>query len=72
MHQKPSWWGRRPAWMSRDLLQECGEKERLYELWKTVQATQESYRAVVKLCRQKNRRTKAQLGLSLTSAAKDN
>lgn len=27
--------------------------ERVYELWKKVQATQENYRAVVKLCRQK-------------------
>ena len=35
-------------------------------------ATQEDYKDVVKLCREKNRRAKAQLERSLTTAAKDN
>ncbi|KAK4828709.1 LOW QUALITY PROTEIN: hypothetical protein QYF61_000547 [Mycteria americana] len=37
-----------------------GEKRRVYDLWKKGQATQEDYKDVVRLCREKMRRAKAQ------------
>lgn len=39
---------------------------------KKGQAAQEDYRAVVMLCREKSRRAKAQLELSLASVVKNN
>jgi len=40
-------------------------------LWKKGQATQEDYKDVVRLCRDKIRRAKAQLELSMDIAKKD-
>lgn len=42
------------------------------ELWKKGQNTQEDYKDVVSLCRDKIIRTKAQLELNLATAIKDN
>ncbi|KFQ22405.1 hypothetical protein N332_14875, partial [Mesitornis unicolor] len=70
--RKMSQQGRRPAWMNRELWVELREKKRVYGLWKKGQATQEAYRATVRLCREKIRRAKAQLELNLASAVKDN
>ncbi|KFQ26467.1 hypothetical protein N332_01936, partial [Mesitornis unicolor] len=64
--------GRRPAWLNRELWLELRKKKRVYDLWKKGQASQEEYRATVRLCREKIRRAKAQLELNLASAAKDN
>ena len=43
-----------------------------YGLWKSGQATYDDYRYVVKLCREKIRKTKAQLELNLITKVKDN
>ncbi|KAK4816300.1 hypothetical protein QYF61_014598 [Mycteria americana] len=67
-----SWQGRRPAWLTRELWLELRKKKRFYDLWKKGQATQEDYKDVVRLCREKIRRTKAQLELNLATAIKDN
>jgi len=48
------------------------EKRRVYVLWKNGQATQEDYKDIVRLCREKVRRAKAQLELSLATAVKGN
>ncbi|KAK4819016.1 LOW QUALITY PROTEIN: hypothetical protein QYF61_024132 [Mycteria americana] len=48
------------------------KKRRVYDLWKKGQATQEDYRGVARLCREKIRRAKAELELSLAAAIKDN
>ena len=48
------------------------KKTRFYDLWKKGQATQEDYKDVVRLCREKIRRAKAQLELNLATALKDN
>ncbi|KAK4827203.1 hypothetical protein QYF61_015231 [Mycteria americana] len=48
------------------------EKRRVYDLWKKGQATQEDYKDVMGLCREKIRRSKAQLGLNLATAVKNN
>ncbi|KAK4832789.1 hypothetical protein QYF61_025657 [Mycteria americana] len=47
-------------------------KKGVYDLWKKGQATQEDYKDVMRLCREKSRRSKAQLELNLATAIKDN
>ncbi|KAK4811064.1 hypothetical protein QYF61_016350 [Mycteria americana] len=64
--------GRRPAWLTRELWLELRKKKRVYDLWKKGQATQEDYKGVVKLCREKIRRAKTELELNLAAAVKDN
>lgn len=46
------------AWLNREPWQ---EKKRVYHLWIKGQTTHENYTDVVKLCREKIRRAKAQL-----------
>ena len=53
--------GRRPAWLNRELLIELKRKKKLYDLWKEGQASQENYRAVVCISREKTGKAKAQL-----------
>ncbi|KAK4822673.1 hypothetical protein QYF61_019040 [Mycteria americana] len=67
-----SWWGRRPAWLTRELCLELRKKRRVYDLWKKGQVSQEDYKGVVRLCREKIRRDKAELELNLAAAVKDN
>ncbi|KAK4827592.1 LOW QUALITY PROTEIN: hypothetical protein QYF61_019494 [Mycteria americana] len=62
-----SWQGRKPAWLNRELWLELRKKRRVYDLWKKGQATQEDYKAVMRLSREKIRRAKAQLELNLAS-----
>ena len=64
MCRKMSRQGRRPAWLNRELWLELRNKRRVYNLLKKGQATQEDYKDVVRLCREKIRRAKAQLDLS--------
>ncbi|KAK4818253.1 hypothetical protein QYF61_009428 [Mycteria americana] len=64
--------GRRPAWLTRELWLELRRKRRVYDLWKKAQATQEDYKGVARLCREKIRRAKAELELSLAAAVKEN
>ena len=49
-----------------------GEKKRVYNLWKRGQATQEDYKDVARLCRDKIRKAKTHLELNLATAVKDN
>ncbi|KAK4807098.1 hypothetical protein QYF61_018447 [Mycteria americana] len=44
----------------------------VYDLWKKGQASQEDYKGVARLCREKIRRAKAELELNLAAAVKDN
>ncbi|RLW96749.1 hypothetical protein EAI66_26110 [Escherichia coli] len=60
-------WARRPDWLNRDLWLELKNKRKVYGLWKSGQATYEDYRYVVKLCREKIRKAKAQLELNLAT-----
>ncbi|KAK4810960.1 hypothetical protein QYF61_014432 [Mycteria americana] len=64
--------GRRPAWLSRDLLLELGWKRKVYGHWKQGQATREDYRDAVRHCREKIRAAKARLEFKLASTVKDN
>ncbi|KAK4826044.1 hypothetical protein QYF61_003943 [Mycteria americana] len=70
--RKTSRRGRRPAWLTRELWLELRKKRRVYDLWKKGQATQEDYKGVARLCREKIRRAKAELELNLAAAVKDN
>ncbi|KAK4823680.1 hypothetical protein QYF61_005651 [Mycteria americana] len=70
--RKTSRQGRRPAWLTRELWLELRRKRRVYDLWKKGQATQEDYKGVARLCREKIRRAKAELELNLAAAVKDN
>ncbi|KAK4810714.1 hypothetical protein QYF61_007688 [Mycteria americana] len=54
------------------LIRGGGKKRRVYDLWKKGQATQEDYKGVARLCREKIRRAKAELELNLAAAIKDN
>ncbi|KAK4823930.1 hypothetical protein QYF61_008316 [Mycteria americana] len=72
MCRKMSQRGRRPAWLNKELWLELRKKRRVYDLWKKGQATQEDYKDVVRLCRKKIRRARAQLELNLATAIKDN
>ncbi|KAK4832341.1 hypothetical protein QYF61_021870 [Mycteria americana] len=70
--RKTSRRGRRPAWLTRELWLELRKKRRVYDLWKKGRATQEDYKGVARLCREKTRRAKAELELSLAAAVQDN
>ncbi|KAK4831702.1 hypothetical protein QYF61_018754 [Mycteria americana] len=70
--RKTSRQGRRPAWLTRELWLELRRKRRVYDLWKKGRATQEDYKGVARLCREKTRRAKAELELNLAAAVKDN
>ncbi|KAK4830685.1 LOW QUALITY PROTEIN: hypothetical protein QYF61_012854, partial [Mycteria americana] len=69
--RKTSRWGRRPAWLNRELWLEL-RKKKVYDLWKKGQASQEDYKGVARLCGEKMRRAKAKLELRLATAVKDN
>ena len=44
----------------------------MYDPWRQGQASQEEYRAVVRICREKTRKAKAQLELKLAGVVSDN
>ena len=72
LSRKMSWCGRRPAWINRELFLRLQEKKRIYFLWKKVWATWKEYKEVVKMCREKIRRVKAQLEFNLAAGVKRN
>ena len=63
---KPELEGRSPSWLNRELWLELRKKRRVYDPWEKGQATQEDYKDVMRLWREKTRRAKAQLELNLT------
>ncbi|KAK4806242.1 LOW QUALITY PROTEIN: hypothetical protein QYF61_013386 [Mycteria americana] len=72
LKRRTSWRGRRPAWLNRELWLELRKKKRVYDLWKKGQATQEDYKDVMRLGREKIRRAKVKLELNLATEVKDN
>ena len=64
--------GRRPVWMSWELLLRLCKKKRVYVLWKMGQATRGDYKEAVNLCREEVRKAKAQPELRLATAVKEN
>lgn len=66
---KMSWHGRRPAWLNRELLLRLGKK-RVYLLCKKGQKTWGKYKDVAMICKERIRKTKAQLELNLGTIIK--
>ncbi|KFQ53018.1 hypothetical protein N334_04373, partial [Pelecanus crispus] len=64
--------GKRPAWLSRDLLVKLKIKRELHRQWKQGQVSWEEYREAARLCREGVRKAKAQLELILARDAKNN
>jgi len=64
--------GKRPAWLSQELLVRLKDKRELHRQWKQGQVSCELYRDTVQFCRNEVRRAKAQLELNLASDAKNN
>ncbi|GAB0209507.1 mitochondrial enolase superfamily member 1 [Grus japonensis] len=71
-NRKTSKGGRRPAWMSKELLEKLKGKKEVYRMWKKGVATWEEYRNVVRECRDAMRKAKAHLELKLAGDVKDN
>ncbi|NXU46088.1 RTBS polymerase, partial [Drymodes brunneopygia] len=72
MSKKSGKSGRRPAWMSRELLANPKQKKELYGMWKKGWATWKEYRNIIRVCRDAMRKAKAHLELSLVRDIKDN
>ncbi|GAB0208111.1 mitochondrial enolase superfamily member 1 [Grus japonensis] len=72
MNRKTSTGGRRPAWMSKELLEKLKGKKEAYRMWKKGKATWEEYRDVVRECRDAMRKAKAHLELNVARDVKDN
>ncbi|XP_048788476.1 uncharacterized protein LOC125687389 [Lagopus muta] len=64
--------GRKPAWLSKDLLRELRAKKGVYKLWKQGCVTWEEYRDAVRTCRRGIREAKAQTELNLARDVKNN
>jgi len=63
--------GRRPAWLTKQLLGEIRWKRKVHGMWKEGQATPEEYRNVVRARRDATRKAKAHLELKLTRDVKN-
>ncbi|KFQ80797.1 hypothetical protein N335_00574, partial [Phaethon lepturus] len=64
--------GKRPAWLSEDLLGKLKGKKEMHRQWKQGQGSWDEYRDVAWLCRDVVRRAKVQLELNLTRDTKNN
>ncbi|PKU29997.1 hypothetical protein llap_19699 [Limosa lapponica baueri] len=64
--------GKRPAWLNKEIWSQLREKRKVYGLWEKGQATQEDYNGLIRLCREKIRKVKAQLELNLAWDVKNN
>ncbi|GAB0208473.1 mitochondrial enolase superfamily member 1 [Grus japonensis] len=71
-NRKSSKGGKRPAWMSKELLEKLKGKKEVYRMWKKGLATWEENRDVVRICRDATRKAKAHLELNLARDVKDN
>ncbi|RMC12138.1 hypothetical protein DUI87_11273 [Hirundo rustica rustica] len=70
--RKVSRWGKCPAWISKEVLEELRNKKRMYQLWKGGQVSHEVFKGAAKACRKKIREAKAQFELRMATSAKDN
>jgi len=62
----------RPARLSQDLVVKLKSKRELHRQWKQGQASWEEYRDTAQLCKDRIRRSKAQLELNMARDAKNN
>ncbi|KFQ36182.1 hypothetical protein N331_00749, partial [Merops nubicus] len=64
--------GKRPAWLSQDLLVRVKDKMRLQKQWKQGQVSWEEYSDTTRLCRNEVRKAKVQLELNVARDVKEN
>jgi len=64
--------GKRPAWLSQELLVKLKDKEEMHKQWKQGQIPWEVCRGSAQLCRDGLRKAKVQLGLDLARDVKNN
>ncbi|KFQ55696.1 hypothetical protein N334_04196, partial [Pelecanus crispus] len=64
--------GKRPAWLSRDLLVKLKSKRELHRQWKQGQVSWGEYRESASLCREGVRKAKARMELNLARDVKNN
>ncbi|KFQ86553.1 hypothetical protein N337_12956, partial [Phoenicopterus ruber ruber] len=70
--KKTSKGGKRPAWLSRDLLVKLKGKKEMHKQWKQGRVSWEEYRDAARLCRDEVRKAKARLELNLARDTKNN
>ena len=58
MSKKSGKGGRRPVWMSKELMHKIKGKRKVHEMWKKGLTTWEEYRNVFRACREEMRRAK--------------
>ena len=63
MSKKSSTGGRRPAWMSKELLAKLTWKRKVCKMWKEGQASWDEYRNIVRVCNDAKRKAKVHLEL---------
>ncbi|KFQ75677.1 hypothetical protein N337_11763, partial [Phoenicopterus ruber ruber] len=63
--------GKRPAWLSQDLLVKLKAKKEMHRQWKQGQVSWEEYRDAARLCRDGVRKAKARMELNLARDAKN-
>lgn len=63
--------GRRPAWLSKELLEKPKWKKEVYSIWEKELAIWEEYRHVVRVCRDATKMAKAHLELHLARDVED-
>jgi len=64
--------GKRPTWLSQDLLVKLKGKKEMHRQWKQGQVSWEEYKDTAQQCRSGVRKAKVQLELNLTRDAKNN
>jgi len=72
LRKKPRKRGKRPAWMSREILVELRQKRKVHAMWKERLATWEEYRNVIRACRDAMRKAKIHLELNLARDVRNN
>jgi len=72
MSKKSRKGGRRPAWVSKEVLAKPKWKKNIYGTWKEGENTWEEYRNIVRVCRDAMRKAKVHLGINLARDVKDN
>ena len=72
MRKKSGKEGRRPAWLSKDLLVKLKHKREMHRQWKQGHSSWEEYRDTAQECRGGIRKAKAQLELNLARDVKNN
>ncbi|RMC21953.1 hypothetical protein DUI87_02824 [Hirundo rustica rustica] len=70
--QKMSRRGKRPVWMSNEVLKELRNKKKMYHLFKEGLISQEVFKGAARACRKKIREAKAQFELNLATSVKNN